>query len=330
MNTVTWTSAFSRGVRYLLPRLLFALATLTFLIFVTFLGLSMARGVPLAAAARYAGQSTLSYLWHVAQGDLGTAFVSVGTNRRAPVTDILARVLPRSVGLLALALGVGGVLGFLLGSWAAYRRHPQARLLAVLLSTVGLSLPSFLLALVLQIAAITYTRVMGRPLVPVGGFGWDAHLVLPTLVLAVRPLAQVARVTTVVLADILEQDFVRTALAKGLSVWQVRWRHVLRNGWVPILTAWVTSLRFALSSLPVVEVYFGWGGIGHTLLRAIARKDDLLAVPLIFVLGVFFLVVNGLLDVLARVLDPRLREAAVALRPAAWTWREVPGEVWRA
>ncbi len=316
-----------RILQAILARLAFAAVTLVFLIFVTFLGLSMARGVPAGAALRYAGQSTLNYLLHVAQGDLGTAFVSVGTNRRAPVVEIIARVLPRSAGLLAVSLLLGGALGFLLGSWAAYRRSQRARLLALLLAVVGLSLPSFLLALVLQIAALTYTRVMGHPLVPVGGFGWDKHIILPALVLMVRPLAQVARVTTVALADIQEQDFVRTALAKGLSVRQVRWRHILRNAWVPLITAWLTSLRFSLSSLPVVEVYFGWGGIGHSLLRAIARKDDLLAVPLIFALGVFFLVVNALLDLLARALDPRLRAAATELRPEGTRWRDLPAAI---
>ena len=309
-------------LQYLLTRLVYAALVLVFLIYVTFFGLSMARGVPFIPALRYAGQSTSSYLLHVAQGDLGTAFISVGTSRRAPVTQIIARVLPRSVGLLALALGLGGVLGFLLGSWSAYRRSQKARLTAVLLATAGLSLPSFFLALILQLAALAYTKKTGHPLLPVGGFGWDAHIILPALVLAVRPLAQVARVTTVVISDIQEQDFIRTALAKGLSLRQVRWRHILRNAWVPILTAWLVSLQFSLSSLPVVELYFGWGGIGHALLRAIARKDDLLAVPLIFALGVFFLLVNGLLDLVARILDPRLREAATHLGRSSLDWRE--------
>ncbi len=320
-DNATPRASMGRWFSYLAIRLLYALLVLVFLIYITFFGLSMARGVPLTPALRLATQSTVGYLLHVAQGDLGTAFISVGTSRRAPVTQIIARVLPRSVGLLAVALGLGGVLGFFLGSWAAYRRSQKARVSAVILATLGLSLPSFLLALVLQLAALAYTKHTGHPLLPLGGFGWDKHILLPALVLAVRPLAQVARVTTVVISDIQEQDFVRTALAKGLSLRQVRWRHVLRNAWVPLLTAWLVSLQFSLSSLPVVEVYFGWGGIGHALLRAIARKDDLLAVPLIFALGVFFLLVNGLLDLVARVLDPRLREAATQVGGTSWDWR---------
>ncbi len=318
----------TRWLQYVIARLAYALLILIFLIYVTFFGLSMARGIPLVAALRYAAQSTASYLAHAVRGDLGTAFISVGTSRRGPVIQIIARVLPRSVGLLAVSLGLGGLLGFLLGSWAAYRRSQRARLSAVILATVGLSLPSFLLALVLQLAALAYTKHTGKPLLPVGGFGWDAHIVLPALVLAVRPLAQVARITTVVISDIQEQDFVRTALAKGLTLRQVRWRHILRNAWVPLLTAWLVSLQFSLSSLPVVEVYFGWGGIGHALLRAIARKDDLLAVPLIFALGVFFLVVNGLIDLLSRVLDPRLQEAATHLGGTSWDWRGTLVDLW--
>lgn len=322
--------ASSRGrfAAFLATRMAFALAVLVFLIYVTFLGLAMARGVPTAAAVRYAGEATASYLAHVLQGDLGTAYISVGTTRRGPVGPIIAQVLPRSVGLLGIALLLGGFGGILLGSWAAYRRRPSVRITALFLATLGLSLPSFFLALIPQIAAIAYTRWRGHPLLPVGGFGWDAHLVLPALVLAVRPLAQVTRVTTVVLADLQAQDFVRAALAKGLPWRQVRWRHILRNGWVPILTAWLASLQFCLSSLPVVELYFGWGGIGQTLLRAIARKDDLLAVPLIFVTGVFFLTVHTALDVTARAIDPRLRDAATRTGFGGRRWRDVLGDVW--
>lgn len=102
------------------------------------------------------------------------------------------------------------------------------------------------------------TEAFGQTVVPVGGFGWDKHLVLPVLVLAARPVAQLTRVTFVAISDILDQDFVRVAEGKGLRRFQVLTGHILRNAAIPILTTMAISLRLVLSGLPVVETYFGW------------------------------------------------------------------------
>jgi peptide/nickel transport system permease protein len=174
---------------------------------------------------------------------------------------------------------------------------------------LGISLPTFFTALVLQVIEITWYQRTGVRLVPVGGFGWDAHLVLPALVLAARPLAQVARITFLSLSEAADQDYVRTAHAKGLPSRQVWAEHIMPNAAVPILTSLGVSLRFSLASLPVVELFFSWPGLGSTLLTAIRSQQTNLVISLALALGLTFMLVNLLLELATRALDPRLRMA---------------------
>ncbi len=289
-------------------RLAFGALVLLTIIYLSHLGLSMAQGSAFQPALAQAASKTLVYLAHIARGDLGLSTAGSVTLRPIPVAEVVPIRLLNSLGLLAASLLIATLVGVTLGTWAANRRHSTWSLLTLLTSTIGVSLPSFFAALLLQLAAIRWTRTFGRPLLPVGGFGWDKHIVLPALVLAARPIAQIARVTFVSLSDALDQDFVRTAHSKGLRPRQVMNRHVIRNAAIPILTTVGTSLRFSLSSLPVVEFFFGWSGLGFTLLKAISRQDDNLTVALILCLGILFITVNLLLDIGYRLIDPRLRE----------------------
>ena len=288
----------------------FAAINLLIIIFLSFFGLDMARGTEFLPAVANGATSTVSYLGRLATGDLGTAFAAGFGTRRLPISEIVAAVVPRSLGLLAVSLGFATLIGLIMGMMAARRQNSVRALPIVLLSLVGISLPSFLTALLLQIAAVSWTRHFGKSLLPVGGFGWDAHLILPALVLAARPIAQMTRVTSVSLTNVLKDDYIRTAKSKGLRAYWVWMRHVLPNAAIPILTTIGTSTRFALSSLPVVELYFGWPGIGETLLRAIARRDDLLTVALALTLGAIFIVINVGLEASYRLFDPKLREKA--------------------
>ena len=132
------------------------------------------------------------------------------------------------------------------------------------------------------------------------------------LVLAARPLAQITRVTYVTVEGILAQDYVRTAHSKGLRSSQITLVHILRNAAVPILTTIGLSLRFALSSLPIVEYFFGWQGLGFTLLQSISNQDDHLTIVLALCLGILFILINLLLDSAYLIIDPRLRNKETA------------------
>jgi ABC-type dipeptide/oligopeptide/nickel transport system permease component len=218
------------------------------------------------------------------------------------------RTASRSLGLLLVSMVLGAVIGVPLGLAAAVVRHRRLSLFFLVSAIVGVSTPSFFLALLLQILEITFYKRTGVALVPVGGFGWDSHMVLPALVLAARPIAQVARVSSVALTEVLDADYIRTAHAKGLILREVLSRHALRNAAVPILSAVGTSLRFSLSSLPVVEAIFQWGGMGSLLLEAIQQQNVTLATTLILILGICFVLIHVALDLLYRWIDPRMRE----------------------
>ncbi len=122
--------------------------------------------------------------------------------------------------------------------------------------------------------------------------GWDLHLIMPALVLAARPLAQIAQVTYISLRDVLGEDYIRTARSKGLSKRLVYFRHAFRNIQIPVLTTIGTSIRYSIASLPVVEFFFIWPGIGLTLLQAIQLGFTNLVMDLILALGLFFIVFN--------------------------------------
>jgi ABC-type dipeptide/oligopeptide/nickel transport system permease component len=229
----------------------------------------------------------------------------------------------RSAALLFLSLVIAALLGIPLGIWAATRRRRVGSALIMAFSILGVSTPSFLLAMLLWIADFKIYRLTGAAPLPPTGFGLDLHLVMPALVLAMRPLAQVAQVTYVTLSEALSQDYIRTALGKGLSRGGAVWKHALRNIWIPVLTTMGTSLRFSLASLPVVESFFLWPGLGMTLLSAIGQGTDTLILDLLLGLGLLFLVLNSLLDLVYPLLDPRLRRDAMEEEhQERWTLRE--------
>ncbi len=217
----------------------------------------------------------------------------------------------RSAALLFLSLAVATLVGMPLGVWAATRKRRSGSALIISLSILGVSTPSFLLAMLFWVADFKLYRLTGTAPFPPTGFGWDLHMVMPALVLATRPMAQVAQVTYVTLSEALSQDYIRTALGKGLSRGGAVWQHALRNVWIPVLTAIGTSLRFSLASLPVVESFFLWPGLGLLLLTALEQGLDSLILDLLLGLGLLFLVINSLLDVVYPLLDPRLRQDSV-------------------
>lgn len=295
-------------------RLVFGALALLVIVFLSHLGLGMARGTAFHPALSSAVAKTLTYLGRLAQGDLGLSQAGSLTLLPIPVAEVIPATLSKSLGLLAAALLIATLLGVTLGVWAAGRRRSGWSLPILLASIAGVSVPSFFAALLLQLAMIRWARLFGSPLVPVGGFGWDKHIILPALVLAARPIAQIARVTFVSVGEALDQDFVRTAHSKGLRPGRVMRRHVIRNAAIPILTTVGLSLRFSLSSLPVVEFFFGWHGVGFTLLKAISRQDDNLTVALVLCMGIIFILVNLILEIGYRLIDPRLQEQPAYVR----------------
>jgi peptide/nickel transport system permease protein len=247
------------------------------------------------------------------RGDLGYVVSGVTQRTTVPVTEFVVAAYGQSAVLLVVSIGVAALLGIAAGGLAAARRHSFLSLSTLTLTVVGVSIPSFFLALLFRIADIRFYQRTGIGLFPV--YGMSGHrtasllpqLVAPALVLAARPLAQIARVTFISISEILNRDFIRTAQSKGLHSAVVFWRHALRNAGVSILTAAVVSLRFALGSLPVVEIFFEWPGVGSAMLDAIFAGRATVVAALGLSLGLTFLLVTLLSDILYRWIDPRLR-----------------------
>jgi len=320
-----WLSSLSQTAAatadFIVRRLGFAALVLLSIMYLTFFGLDMSRGQQFLPALSHAAEKTTHYLSQLAHGNLGLS-TSVRTYLTVPVSEVILNSLFKSLGLLAVSLLLATIIGVTLGSLAARRRNSSLSMTFLLLSLIGVSLPTFFTALLLQLGEIWFVRTFHTQLVPVAGFGWDAHIILPALVLAARPIAQIFRVTNVSLSNTLDQDYVRTARSKGLPTSIIMGRHVYRNVAIPILTTVGLSLRFSLSSLPLVELFFAWPGAGFNLLRAIARQDDQLAVGLILCLGLLFITVNLILETLYRRIDPRLREAQQAIITQKHNWRD--------
>jgi len=294
----------------ILRRLSFVLLLPLALVFFIALVMEMGAGqgladLPLALPA--AADFTTGYLLGLLHGDMGTQAAPYGGAPRTSVAAALARALPRSLGLLAVSLALAVLIGLPLGIGAGLRRRTRFSGLLVFLSVLGISTPSYFAAMLLIWFNVWLYRRTGADLLPVHGFGWDAHLVLPALVLAGRPAASVMRLGYNALVEVLDADFVRTARAKGLGPWLVLMRHVLRGAGVPLLTTVAVSLRFSLALLPIVEYIFNWPGIGRGLLEAIGLQDTVTVVGMVLPLALLFVLVNLFLEVLCPLVDPRLR-----------------------
>ena len=225
-----------------------------------------------------------------------------------PAVVLVGRIFGHSAGLLIVALALALVVGLGLGLAAALAGRRGGSALAVGVSILGVSTPSFLLAMLLWVLNIQVHRTFGITVLPSVGFGWDVHMIMPALVLAARPIAQLARVTHLSVSEVLGAEFVRAARARGLAGIRLYVGHILRLAWMPVLTTLGSSLRFSLSSLPVVELFFDWPGVGRALVDALNFNLAPLVVDLILSLGVFFLLVNLALDLVYPWLDPRLRQ----------------------
>ena len=266
---------------FTIQRLAFGGLVLLTIIYLTHLGLTMARSVTFRLALPQALGKSVAYV-QLSQGQLGLAGAGTLTGNPTPVVDVVPDMVLNSLGLLAASLLLAVIMGITLGLLAARSRRTNRATLIIVLSIVGISVPSFFAAPLLQLAMIQWTKFFGSPLLPLGGFGWDTRIILPALVLAARPTAQISRVTFVALSEIMGQDFIRVAAtSKGLRPYPILLRHISPNVAIPILTTVGLSLRFSLSRLPVVEFFFGWTGLGFGLLKAIAGRDDNLTVALI-------------------------------------------------
>ncbi|MEL6637485.1 MAG: ABC transporter permease [Bacteroidota bacterium] len=235
------------------------------------------------------------------------------------VSEMLAEAVPRTFLLALTAIGLALVIGLLLGVLAAWRPNSWFDQLAVSLSVIGISVPSYVSAMVLALVFgywlhdYTGLEVQGS-VYGLDDFGdtryfW-ANLLLPALALGVRPVAIITQLTRSAMLDVLSEDFVRTARAKGLSPAVVVIKHALRNALNPVVTAvsgWFAGL---LAGAFFVENVFSFNGLGQLTVNALLNYDIPVVLGAVLFTAVIFVVINVLVDVLYGWLDPRVRVGA--------------------
>lgn len=268
----------------------------------------------------------LSYLGGLVRGDLGHSFL---TNRDV-VDDFLQR-FPATLELTAAAMLFALGLGIPLGMITAKRRGQWVDQLGTVVSLVGISIPIFFLGLMLKyIFAIQFpilpdsgridlveyfipkvTRMMTVDALIAGDLGGfvDAlrHLVLPGIALGTIPLAIIMRITRASVVDVLNEDYVRTANAKGLPSGIVDTRHVLRNAMLPVVTVIGLQTGLLLGGAILTETIFGWGGVGTWIYDAVRTSDYQVIQSGVLLLAFIFVLVNLLVDVSYAFLNPRIR-----------------------
>lgn len=301
-------------LRFAGRRIVFILSVSVLIVFFIYLGMGMSGNsnvhepdYDVANHGQQAWAETRRYIEDIFSGDLGSINHDLMGN--VMIWDLLKDTYIKSVGLLGVALLASTILGTSVGVAVALIKNKRTVLAILVLTILGVSTPSFFAGLLLQQGELRYLDIFGTPLVKMAGFGWDFdHMLMPVLVLMARPLAYVTRTSFIALNRILEENFIVTAYAKGLYRRRVVTVHAMKNIAVPVLTSIGVSLRFSLSTLPVVEFFFSWPGIGLRLLEAINARQDRLVVTLALALGLTLLLVNLLLDLSYRFIDPRMRE----------------------
>ncbi len=300
-------------VRFLGQRLvalvLIAIA-IAYLLFFTMQLINQARNPDAAATwttfIPLAAQDTVTFFRGVLGGDLAPVPTISGFQ---PVSEILWFAYGNSLGLLWRSLLLAGVIGVGLGLWAALTQKKLRGYLLLTLAVVGVSVPSFLIAVLLQNGSLQLNNTLERRWISMGGFGWEfQYLALPLLVLSAKPVAYIMRATYIAMRRVMQEDFIRTAQSKGLTWRWTFWIHIARNMAVPVLTTIGVSLRFCLGVLPLVEFIFGWPGVGLRVLEAVQENSPVLVVAIAVTLGLTIQLLNLLLDFSYRFLDPRLRQ----------------------
>jgi peptide/nickel transport system permease protein len=247
----------------------------------------------------------VEWLGDVLRGDLGRSFVT----RRPVITEILT-AFPVTLQLTLASLAVALAIGTPLGTFAALQRGSFRSFGMSFLALVGLSVPNFWLGILLILFASLYLHWFPpQGLVLVWEQPWEAtkQLIFPSLALGLAVAAMVMRMTRSCLLEVLQQDYVRTARAKGLAEWLVIGRHALRNGLVPVVTLVGLQFGYLLGGTIVTEEIFSLPGMGRLALRSIAQRDFPLVQGILLFAGANVVLLNLCVDVCYVLLDPRLR-----------------------
>jgi dipeptide transport system permease protein len=267
----------------------------------------------------------LDYLWGILHGDLGTSIVT-----KRPVLGEFLTLFPATLELSICAIGLAVLVGIPAGIFAAVRRGSLIDQSIMGTALVGYSMPIFwwgLLLIVLFSGVLQWTPVSGRISLlyyfpPVTGFmlidsalsgqpgafrSAASHLILPTIVLGTIPLAVIARQTRSAMLEVLSEDYVRTARAKGLPPWRVIGLHALRNALILVITVIGLQVGVALAGAILTETIFSWPGVGKWMVDSVFKRDYPVVQGGLLLIAGIVMIVNLLVDLLYGLINPRIR-----------------------
>ena len=239
------------------------------------------------------------YLFNLAQGDMGRSF-----KQKTEVTHLVLSRMPATLELMAGAIFFELLIGIPAGIIGAVRRGRKADGFCMTMSFLGVSAPQFVVGLVML-----YVFAYKLDWLPLGGYGTLAHLVLPALTLGITGGGWYSRMMRSSMIDVLLQDYIRTARAKGLSSFRIIMIHAMRNAVLPVIAMIGLDIGFFMAGAIVVESVYGWPGIGQLAWQAIQSIDIPIIMGVTLVAAVFIVIGNFLADLVMPLVDPRLTQS---------------------
>lgn len=303
-------------LKYVSKRLLYMIITLWVVITITFFLMHAMPGDPLASLARelppqvkanyYAKygldksvpQQYVLFLKNLCRGDLGESLKYPGRS----VTDTIAKHAPVSGRLGIQAIAIGVVVGIVLGIIAAFKRNRWPDHLVMFIAILGVCLPSFVLAALLQ-----YVLSVKFELFPTAGWGTGKHTVLPTIALCFGSIATYARYMRSSVLDVINQDYILTAKAKGISEFNLIIKHIIRNAIIPAITILAPQIANIFAGSFVIESIFAIPGLGSNLVDSINNRDFSMIMGLTIFYCALYIISLLIVDILYGIVDPRIR-----------------------
>jgi ABC-type dipeptide/oligopeptide/nickel transport system permease component len=306
-------------LRFIIKRLVYGAITVWFIATATFVAMHAVPGDPLRGErvsneniranlyARYGLDKPILeqyviYVGGMLRGDFGISFTQ--QNRR--VNDIIREHFPVSATLGILALAIATFGGVLWGALTALYRNRLPDVVIMFFVIVGISVPSFVVAALSQLALVTLNSALGRSLLPVAGWGTVWHMLVPSLVLGLSTMAYLTRLMRSSMLEITSSDFVRTARAKGLPPTRIFLRHQLRNAILPVVTVLGPQIALITTGGFVVELVFAIPGLGRYYVDAVQQLDYTVIMGTTVFYGAFLVVMVIAIDILYGFIDPRV------------------------
>jgi len=302
-------------LRYILKRTLIMIITLWIIVTLTFILMVSIPGSPFNSeqASNETVQANLEahynldqpyyiqyllYIKSIATFDFGPSIKKPNQS----VNDLLGRGFPISAELGIIAVVAAVISGVILGVFAALRHNGIIDYMAMGFAVLGISIPNFILAtLLIQQLAVNFS------IFPVATWASPAHMVLPTLALATGPMAIIARLTRSTMLEVLTQDYIKMAKAKGLTPWKIIVKHALRNALMPVVTIMGTLLAGILTGTFVIEEIFAIPGMGKYFVESINQRDYPVIMGTTVFYSAFLIIMLFLVDIAYGILDPRIK-----------------------